>query len=330
MQKNSIYYQTLDNNNITELPESVKIDYGATGNAQIEAVNVEAQEVPFDVSGLPIEVILKNVGALPNEMYALVRRNGFGASDSSVLLGVNPYKTVLELVKEKATMTISEEEKAIGQKVAVRKGNDLEPLIISKYEKYAGTKTIKPIDMYAFKDYPFLKINYDGVTHTTDGTPYPVEIKVVTQWGEKHYNPAKAIFQEGIGWGPLPEDVSSKNWSIETKAAHYGIPPYYYTQIQQEMMGCNMSYAHLCVLYDKSWLIKIFHIWKDERVQNAIILNGYKYWEQVKMLREANGWIDIEGNDLFDKAKEMLNNTSDTSRKNLQISINEDLKNNPL
>ena len=133
--KNSIYYQTLDNNNISEIPDSVNIDYGNVGNAQIQAVDEAKQEVPLDVSGLPIKVILENIGALPNEMYALVRRNGFGASDSSVLLGVNPYKNINELIKEKATMTISEEEKEIGTKVAVRKGNDLEPLIITKYEK---------------------------------------------------------------------------------------------------------------------------------------------------------------------------------------------------
>ena len=92
--KNSIYYQTLDNNNISEIPDSVNIDYGNVGNAQIQAVDEAKQEVSLDVSGLPIKVILENIGALPNEMYALVRRNGFGASDSSVLLGVNPYKNI--------------------------------------------------------------------------------------------------------------------------------------------------------------------------------------------------------------------------------------------
>ncbi len=326
MANKSIYYQNLDNNNISELPESVNISYGPIGDKQIAAVDVAAQEVPLDLTGLPIKIILANVGALPNELYALVRRNGFGASDSSVLLGVNPYKNIQELIKEKATRTISEEEKEIGTKVAVRKGNDLEPLIITKYESYFGTKTIKPIDMYIFKEYPYLKINFDGVTHTSDGKPFPVEIKVATQWGEKHYNPAKAIFSEGVGWGPLPENVSNKNWSIATKAAYYGIPPYYYTQVQQEMMGCDAEYGHLCVLFDKSWLIHVFHIWKDDRVQNDIILNGFKAWEQVKILRGTNGWIDVEGNDIYTKAKEALNGSSEAPRKNLQESINESVK----
>ena len=92
------------------------------------------------------------------------------------------------------------------------------------------------------------------------------------------------------------------------------------------MMGCDAEYGHLCVLFDRSWLIHVFHIWKDERVQNDIILNGYKAWEQVKVLREANGWIDIEGNDIFDKAKEALKGNSEAPRKNLQESINEAVK----
>lgn len=326
MANKSIYYQTLDNNNISEIPEGVNISYGPLGDKQVEAVDVEKQELPLDVSGLPIKIYLENVSALPNELYALVRRNGFGASDSSVILGVNPYNKIQDLIKEKATNTISEEEKEIGTKVAVRKGNDLEPLIISKYESYFGTKTIKPVDMYVFKEYPYLKINFDGITHTSNNAPFPVEIKVATQWGEKHYNPAKAIFNEGVGYAPIPEDVSGRNWSLETKAAHYGIPPYYYTQVQQEMMGCNAPYGHLCVMFDRSWLVHVFHIWKDIRVQNDLIVWGYKYWEQVKMLRQSKGWLDLEGNDFITKAKEALNGTPEAPRKNLQESIKESVK----
>ena len=47
--KNSIYYQTLDNNNISEIPDSVNIDYGNVGNAQIQAVDEAKQEVSLEI-----------------------------------------------------------------------------------------------------------------------------------------------------------------------------------------------------------------------------------------------------------------------------------------
>ena len=281
---------------------STDLFYGATRQAQIENVNVAAQEVDLpNIENLPIVVEIDNISQYNNEVYALLRRNGFGGSDSSVLLGVNPYKTLDELIKEKATDKLSEEEKAVGEKVAVRKGNDLEPLIIDKFSKFFGVRTIKPIDMYKFKEYPFLKMNFDGVATPENERPYPVEIKVCTYYGEKHYNPAKAIFREVDGFQPLPLDISDRNISIENKAAHYGIPPYYYTQIQTEMMALDAPYGLLAVLFDKTWQLMTFMIWKDTAVQNQIILNGYKAWQKVEELRAASG-VDLSINTILANA----------------------------
>ena len=298
-----INYKVLDANQVDSLPEQVDINYGTKQKEVDVAQNTEREGI-LNLEGLPITTDIVNIGALPNEAYAMLRRNGFGASDSSSLLNVNPYKTLADLIKEKASDTMSEEEREIGYKVSVRKGNDLEPLIMKKYEYYFGTPTIKPVDMYKFIDYPQMKINFDGVTQTSNGTYFPVEIKVATQWGQKHYNPVKTIFTEQVGIGltpgfaPLPEDVSDRNWSIETKAAHYGIPPYYYTQVQVEMLALNANYGHLAVLFDKDWTLNVFHVWRDITVQNDIIIQSFKMWDKVLALRVANGWADPSGESL--------------------------------
>ena len=106
------------------------------------------QEGTLDLQGLPIEIAFKDIDKLPNEQYALVRKQGLGTSDSSIVVGVNPYKTVTELINEKARDYITEEEKAVGNELAVRKGVDLEPLIIKKTSKVLGSPIIKPKDMY--------------------------------------------------------------------------------------------------------------------------------------------------------------------------------------
>ena len=51
--------------------------------------------------------------------------------------------------------------------------------------------------MYVFKDYPYLKMNFDGVNIENE-RPFPVEIKVATFYGQKHYDPSKAIFSEFV------------------------------------------------------------------------------------------------------------------------------------
>lgn len=282
---NTVYYDNAGD----DLPsEETELNYG-NKQGEVDAVPLEEQEVPmWDTADLPTTVEIVNIQGLPNEDYALLRRNGFGASDSSILCGVNPYKNIEQLIEEKTRTTLSEEEKAVGTKVAVRKGNDLEPLIIQKYEKVFGTRTIKPVDMYVFKEYPYLKCNYDGVTYI-DGNWYPVEIKVCTYYGEKHYNPAKALFTEGVGFRPMPEDVSNKNWTIETKAAYYGVPPYYYTQIQMEMAACGAPWGHLTVLHDKSWLFNTYFIWRDVAVQNEVITKGFEVWKRIEAIRASKG-----------------------------------------
>ena len=249
----------------------------AIANEAIKGINLE---------GLPIEVSYADIDQVANDDYIIIRRDGFGASDSSILLGVNPFKNIQELIKEKASTTISAEERAIGELVNVRKGRDLEPLIIEKFEKHFKQETFKPKDMYRFKEYPYLTVNFDGVT-AVDEQYIPAEIKVVTMFGEKYYNPHKAMFNESEGFKELPEDVSMRNWSIENKAAFYGIPPYYYTQLQQQIMALNAPYGHLSVLFDKSWRFYTYHIWRDNTVLKDLIVIGYKTWEKVEALRSV-------------------------------------------
>lgn len=240
----------------------------------------KAQEANLDMSYAGWSVDTPNIDELPNDEFAIARRRGFGGSDSSVLLGVNPYSTIEELIDQKSRDTLTEEEKAVGEKVAVRKGRDLEPLIISKFQKYFGLHTVKPKDMYRCDKFPHLTMNFDGITGEPDGY-IPVEIKVVTARGERHYNPSNAIFIEGQGLRPLPADVTGKNISIQAKAAHYGIPPYYYTQLQQEIAASGAAYGYLNTLYDRDWLMRTYFVHRDQTTINAIITEGYKAWQRV-------------------------------------------------
>lgn len=245
------------------------------------------------MDGLPIVVDIANIDQYPNEQYALLRKQGLGTSDSSGVLGVNPYTTRNELIAEKARNYLTEEEKAVGDLTAVKKGRDLEPLIIEKSERILQYDITKPIDMYRHVEYPWIKFNFDGVLN--DVAQYiPVEIKVVTAKGEKHYNRNLALFDERVGaWNVQPLDHSQSNNSIETKAGQYGIPPYYYTQLQQQIMGLDAPYGYLSVLFDNSWDVVVFFVWRDEKVINALITEGYKTWDAVLAKRGPNWTLPL-------------------------------------
>lgn len=245
----------------------------------------DTSHVGLDLTHTPLEVYIRDVEKLDAKGFTLARRNGFGGSDSGCLLGVNPHMSLSELIAQKASSTLSEEELATSNQIAVIKGNDLEPLIIDKFQKIFNMKTVKPTDMYVYKEWPYLKMDFDGVT----GTPeqyIPVEIKVVTKRGEKHYNPDCCLFIEGVGYQQAPQHYELANNSIETKATGFGIPAYYYTQVQAEMMALNAPFGFLCSLWEAEWTLHVYLIYKDETIWNALKIEGYKAWQQVEMLKQ--------------------------------------------
>lgn len=287
------------------------LDLNQKPNNPENYVDMEAGRLALKSTDLVIDV--SYIDQFENNEYAMIRKGGLGASDSSTILGVNPYTNRNDLIAEKCRTRLTQEELAIGQLTAVRKGRDLEPLIIDKFKRYFKQDIIKPIDMYRHKEYDFLKINYDGVTTTeripaefylkngmppTDSPlviPYiPAEIKVVTARGEKHYNPGKAYFNEITGFGAVPPDITGENWDIETKAAFIGIPGYYYTQVQAEIYGLNAPYGYLSVLFDKDWRFYTFFVWRDQRVINNLVIEGYKVWETI-LARRGPDWLERAG-----------------------------------
>ena len=271
---------------ITEEQATMELDYGMK-DGEVRSAIEDNDTKALNLEGLPIKVEIEDIDSVvetDNEQFALLRKNGLGGSDSSSVLGVNPYTSRQQLIESKARDTLTEEEKAVGDKVAVRKGRDLEPLIIQKTEKYFKTDIFKPKDMYRFKNAPWLTMNFDGVAENENGY-FPCEIKVVTLYGQKHYNFNKAFFDETQGLLPLPENYAmSEINTIETKAMQYGIPPYYYTQLQQEMMALNAPYGWLSVLRDSDWRVFTFYVHADPFVQSRLVTEGFKVWQEVMQL----------------------------------------------
>lgn len=238
-----------------------------------------------DILKEKLDIVCK-ASELSNEEYAKIRKTSFGASDSSVLCGVNLYKTLPQLIQEKNTAELTEEEKEIGEKVFVRKGKDLEPLNLKKFEEATGLPVTKPEFMYRHKVYKSLTTNFDGVIEDIAvDSLIPVEAKWVSKYGERYYN--KFIIDSSETRNMLNTIVKHNGSDkikehIERVSQACGIPPYYYTQVQQQMLFLDAPYGYLQAMFDDSWTFKYYYVPKDLHTQLYIISAAEREIENIK------------------------------------------------
>jgi predicted phage-related endonuclease len=212
--------------------------------------------------------------------FAMVRRSGLGASDSSVVLGVNQWTSLEDLIEEKKSIGLTDHEIEVGNKENVRKGRDLEPLILENFEKNLGLTVIKPAPMYRIIKHPQLTINFDGVTRYGEAHT-PVEAKFVSAFANKYWDRGKQIHNWYEG-NPLICGGATIQEHITEEAKLYGIPGYYYTQIQQQMLGLNAEFGYFAVVFDKGWEYAAYKVFKDEWVQRELIKSSADVWARIK------------------------------------------------
>lgn len=218
-----------------------------------------------------LDIAFKDVQSLDKDQYALARKDYFGASDSSILCGVNLYKNMDQLIQEKNAKYITKEEQEVGEKPIVKKGYDLEPIILDKAAKEIDAVIYKPDDMFYFKNVKGLSVNYDGILIKDEeqNILIPVEAKLVSKYGEKYYN--KLITHEEADKIDIKYELNTDlEMHIKRKALKFGIPAYYYTQVQQEIAGLDAPYGYLAAMFDDSWTFKLYLIKRDDYVINKI------------------------------------------------------------
>jgi len=90
------------------------------------------------------------------------RRQGLGASDAPVILGLSPWKTPLALYAEKLGLEIEEPE----QTEAMAWGLRLQPVIIAAFEEETGRSAVPQRDFLIDRspDFPWMLASLDGWT----------------------------------------------------------------------------------------------------------------------------------------------------------------------
>lgn len=235
-----------------------------------------------DLEKLDLKIVCDNAYDLAKydkEAFIMLRRNSIGASDSSIILGVNPFSDTAKLIEQKCTQGITEEELAVGEKENVRKGADLEPIILEKFEEWSGMPTYKPDSMYQLVKFPQLTVNFDGII-CLENVYIPAEAKFVSTYANKYWNRGRAINAPHEGF-PIRCAGRSIQDHIMESAEAYGIPPYYYTQVQQQLLALNAPFGYLAAMFDKGWEFKVFKIFADVPTQTMLVEQSQKVWEVI-------------------------------------------------
>lgn len=230
-----------------------------------------------------LDVVIENASYLSetdNTAFNAARKNGLGASDASVFLGLMKWKSKRELIAEKLRLQPTPEDLAISELENVRRGKDLEPLILQKFCKQFGVEVAKPEAMYRLKAYPFLTVNFDGILEE-NGRLIPVECKYVSKYGTKYWQLERAI-NSLTEPGTLYE-VGQSVW--EDMAISYGPPAYYIAQIQQQMLALDAPHGYFSVIFDDGWKHMTFRVESNKQAIEELVLEGYKTWREIESLR---------------------------------------------
>lgn len=240
-------------------------------------------------------VAYENIDQVSEEEYKQIRMDWFGASDSSKLLDVNPFAngSSTDLLHEKIT---GETDDSIGKKASVRMGKDIEHIILNKLqEAFHHTEECwldKPIHMYGCEK-NHLGINYDAVlvdfVERQPDRAIPIEIKAVTKYGRRYYDFSKAkLYQKDGVWEEreIPTPTMNVSTSIKDAADLYGIPVYYYTQLQQQMIGLGAQLGLLAAMDVDNWDINVFVIKRDPLCVELLEKFSERMWQQLKTTKE--------------------------------------------
>lgn len=182
------------------------------------------------------------------ELWLIDRNTGIGGSDASVILDINPWKSKLQLYKEKAEGLIVKED---NDNPNFKWGHILEPVIADEYQKETGRAIAIVPRQLIHKKYSFIHANVDRLIFDYNDT--------------------------SRGWGVLEIKTKSAfiNWEDDE------IPPYYYSQIQHYLSVTGYSWASF-VAFDmgKKKLI-ILDVDRDENYIDNLIKEEIKFWDMV-------------------------------------------------
>jgi putative phage-type endonuclease len=191
---------------------------------------------------------------MSREEWLAHRRTGLGGSDAAACMGMDPYKTPLQLYREKRGEV---PEPDLSQNEAVQSGILLEPFIRERYEARTGRKVHRVNQMLRDPEYPFMLANLDGRIVGEKGL---FEAKTAGFWAA----------QKSEDWG----DTTDENPSDLA-------PAKYAWQCLHYMRVGGYDYADLAAFIAGQFL-KIYRIQRDDALIARLIEAEADMWRRIQ------------------------------------------------
>lgn len=180
---------------------------------------------------------------MTREEWLRYRRCGIGGSDASVIMGENPWRSVLQLWEEKTgdgAVTDNGNEYTYW-------GNVMEPIIRKEFMNRTGLKVRQKHSIIFHSVFPFLFADVDGIVTDENGEKCIFEAKTASQYKEK-------------------------DWET-------GVPREYYLQVQHYLEVCGMDKAYVAVLIGGN-NFKIYTVMRAQEVIAELLCKEKEFWEE--------------------------------------------------
>ena len=204
--------------------------------------------------------ILVETDNLSKEEWLRYRKQGIGGSDVSCLLGINKWKSEIELWLDKTNQTND----PVEENEAMQWGNIMEPIIRNHFAEVTGKTVVELKAMLQHPEHPFMLADVDGVTVDDSGNPAILEIKTASEF-------KRSDWEEGV-------------------------PAYYQTQVQHYLCVTGIQKAYVAVLIGGN-SFRIFEVDADAEIQDMLIAVEKNFWNKVQnMIRPEMDGSDAAKN----------------------------------
>lgn len=207
--------------------------------------------------------VLVETDKLSKEEWLKWRKRGIGGSDVSCLLGINKWKSEIELWLDKTNQT----NEPLVENEAMTWGTIMEPIIRNHFAEVTGKTVVELKAMLQHPEYPFMLADVDGITVDDAGNPAILEIKTASEY-------KRSEWEEGV-------------------------PAYYQTQVQHYLCVTGIQKAYVAALVGGN-SFKIYEVDADPEIQDMLIAVEKNFWNKVQnMIRPEMDGSDA-AKDLLD------------------------------
>lgn len=182
---------------------------------------------------------LADTKKMTHEEWLELRKSSIGGSEAGIIMGSNPYASLLSLYLDKKGLSSPKETNE-----AMRLGNDLEAYVAERYMEKTGNKVRNDNFMYQHDDYDFITANID---RRIVGENAGLECKTMSS-----FNGYK--LDEGE------------------------VPAWYYAQTQHYMMVMGFDYMDLAILVYQNG-VYTFHIERNEEYIQELLAKEIDFWK---------------------------------------------------